>query len=162
MLSFFNKKKQMNIDIIEAPVIGEAVPSGEIADPTFKEELLGRGMAIKPTEGKVFAPVDGTVEMVFDTLHAISLRSGLGAEILIHVGLDTLKLQGKYFNAHVKAGDVVRKGQLLLEFDLEGIKSEGYDTIIPIVICNTDAYKDVISNTGTKVKQGDPVLELVK
>ncbi len=162
MLSFFSKKKQTSIEVIGAPIRGEAVPSSEIADPTFKEELLGRGMAIKPTEGKVYAPVDGTVEVVFDTLHAITLRSQLGAEVLIHVGLDTVKLQGKYFNAHVKAGEVVQKGQLLLEFDREGIKSEGYDTIVPIVICNTDTYKEVISNTGAKINPGDPVLELIK
>ena len=145
MFDFFKKKSMNNVEEIGSPIVGEAVLSSEISDPTFKEEMLGTGMAIKPEIGKVFAPADGTVALVFDTLHAISFVTNKGAEILIHVGLDTVKLEGKHFTSHVSSGDVVKKGDLLLEFDIEGIKADGYDTIVPIVICNTDDYKEVVS-----------------
>lgn len=162
MFDFFKKKSMNNVEEIGSPIVGEAVLSSEISDPTFKEEMLGKGMAIKPEIGKVFAPADGTVALVFDALHAISFVTNKGAEILIHVGLDTVKLEGKHFTSHVSSGDVVKKGDLLLEFDIEGIKADGYDTIVPIVICNTDDYKEVVSKTGKSVKAQETVLELTK
>ena len=157
----FMKKKE-NVDIIAAPVAGEAVVSSEINDPTFGEEMLGKGMAIKPSDSKVYAPFDGTVALVFDTKHAVSLVSEKGAEVLIHVGLDTVSLKGEHFTAHVENGATVKKGDLLLEFDKDAIAAAGFDTIIPVVICNTDDYKEVKRMTGTNVTPGDTIMELEK
>lgn len=163
MFDFLKKKQpKANGSIIGAPVEGEAVPSSEISDPTFGEEMLGKGMAIKPSVGKVYAPVDGTIAMVFDTKHAISMTSDEGAEILIHVGLDTVSLKGGPFTAHVAADQKVKKGDLLLDFDMEAIKAAGLDTITPVIICNSDDYKDIKRFTGKQVKTGDDIMELVK
>lgn len=162
MFDFFKKKTKENVEVIGAPLKGEVVESSAINDPTFAEEMLGKGLAIKPAEGKVYAPFDGTVAMVFDTKHAISLASDKGAEVLIHVGLDTVMLKGEHYTAHVENGAVVKKGDLLLEFDMAAIAEAGYDTITPVVICNTDDYKDIVRMTGNQVEPGDPVMELEK
>jgi PTS system beta-glucosides-specific IIC component len=100
--------------------------------------------------------------MVFDTKHAVSLVSEKGAEVLIHVGLDTVMLKGEHYITHVESGAAVKKGDLLLEFDIAGIKGAGYEVITPVVICNTDDYKDVICTTGTQVEPGDVVMQLDK
>lgn len=155
-------KKKDDAEVIYAPVAGEAVESSQINDPTFGEEMLGKGMAIKPTDTKVYAPFDGTVAMVFDTKHAVSLISENGAEVLIHVGLDTVTLNGEHFTVHTEDGAAVKKGDLLLEFDKEAIAAAGFDTIIPVVVCNTDDYKEVRRKTGSVVQPGDTVMELVK
>ena len=160
MFNFFKKKEKEFADVIYAPLKGEAVSSAEVNDPTFGEEMLGKGMAIKPSEGKVYAPFDGTVAMVFDTKHAVSLVSEKGTEVLIHVGLDTVMLKGEHYNAVVESGAAVKKGDLLLEFDMEAIKAAGYDVITPIVVCNTDDYKDVIRTTGIQVEAGTVVMQL--
>ena len=162
LFDFMKKKDNENVDIIAAPVAGEAVASSEINDPTFGEEMLGKGLAIKPTDTKVYAPFDGTVALVFDTKHAVSLVSETGAEVLIHVGLDTVSLKGEHFTAHVENGAAVKKGDLLLEFDKDAIAAAGFDTIIPVVVCNSDDYKDVKRITGSTVKPGDTVMELEK
>lgn len=162
MFDFFKKKTKENVEVIGAPLKGEVVESSAINDPTFAEEMLGKGLAIKPAEGKVYAPFDGTVAMVFDTKHAISLASDKGAEVLIHVGLDTVMLKGEHYTAHVENGAVVKKGDLLLEFDMAAIAEAGYDTITPVVICNTDDYKDIVRMTGNQVEPGEPVMELEK
>ena len=147
---------------IFAPVAGQAVPITEVSDPTFGEKILGEGIAIKPSEGKVFAPCDGTVEQIFETGHAVTLTSLGGAEILIHVGLDTVELKGKHYTIHAHDGDKVKKGDLLIEFDAAAIAAEGYDTITPVVICNTDDYATITPHTGKTVAPGDLVLELEK
>lgn len=161
MLDFLKKKTKV-YDVIGAPLKGEAVPSVAVNDPTFAEEMLGKGMAIKPSEGKVYAPFDGIVAMVFDTKHAVSLVSEKGAEVLIHVGLDTVMLKGEHYTAHVESGAAVKKGDLLLEFDMEAIKAAGYQVITPVVVCNADDYKDVIRTTGMQVEPGDVVMQLEK
>lgn len=155
------KKKENKIQI-GSPIKGMAVPIKEVSDPTFGEEILGKGLAFKPTEGKIFAPVDGEVSLLFDTLHAVSLTSEDGVEILVHVGLDTVALKGQYFTANVKTGDKVKKGDLLLTADLEQIKAAGYDVITPMVICNTDDFAAVEASTGSNVEPGDTVLEISK
>lgn len=147
---------------IYAPVEGEAVPVSEVSDPTFGEKILGDGIAIKPAVGKVVAPCDGTVDMMFETGHAVSLTSEAGAEILIHVGLDTVSLKGKHYTIHAHNGDKVKKGDLLIEFDVEAIKAEGFDVITPVVICNTDDYTAIETHTGKPVVTGDLILELKK
>lgn len=162
MFNFFKKKEKEYADVIYAPLKGEAIPSSEVNDPTFAEEMLGMGMAIKPSEGKVYAPFDGTVAMVFDTKHAVSLVSNKGTEVLIHVGLDTVMLKGEHYTTHVESGASVNKGDLLLEFDMEAIKAAGYEVVTPVVICNADDYKDVIRTTGMAVEAGDVVMQLEK
>ena len=162
MFDFFKKKAKEYYDVVGAPIKGEAVPSAEVNDPTFAEEMLGKGMAIRPAEGKVYAPFDGEVALAFDTKHAISLVSAKGTEILIHVGLDTVMLKGEHYTTHVETGAAVKKGDLLLEFDMEAIKAAGYEVITPVVICNADDYKDVIRTTGKQVEPGDVVMELDK
>lgn len=145
-----------------SPLSGKAVPLSEVSDPTFGEEILGKGAAVIPSEGKVVSPVNGTVETVFDTLHAIGLKSDDGVEILIHIGLDTVKLGGKYFTAHVKNGDKVTVGTLLVDVDLAKVKEEGYDIITPVIISNSPDYGDVLAVTGQDVKAGDGLIRVVK
>lgn len=138
---------------VTSPMNGIAKDLSKVDDPTFAEKLLGEGIAIEPKDGKVYAPFDGTVSSLFPTNHAIGLVSSDGVEMLIHIGLDTVKLKGKHFIAHVKQEQKVKKGDLLIEFDQKAIKAAGYDTIVPIVISNTDSYKrvDIVSlNEVTK------------
>ncbi len=162
----FLKKKADAIpsgkEVIGAPVKGMAIASAEVADPAFADEMLGKGMAIRPAEGKVYAPVDGKVEMLIDSMHAISLASDQGAELLIHVGLDTVELNGKHFKSFVREGNRIKKGQLLLEFDMEAIVEAGYDVTVPVIVCNSDDYEEVERMIGHEVSVGDPVLELTK
>lgn len=161
-MGIFQKLFGKSADCICAPVAGEAVAINQVSDPTFGEEILGKGIAIKPTDGRVVAPCDATVDMMFDTGHAVSLVASFGAEILIHVGLDTVNLQGKYYTVHVKSGDKVKKGDLLMEFDHEAIKAEGYDIITPVVICNSGDYGTFKTYVGKTVATGDIVIELAK
>lgn len=137
---------------------GEAVPLSQVNDPTFAEEILGKGLAIRPAEGKVFAPFDGTVETVFETKHAMGLRSDDGLELLIHVGLETVNLNGKYFTAHVTDGQRIHRGDLLLEFDRDAIAAAGCETITPVIVSNTDDYSEIRTVTGRLVGPEDPVL----
>lgn len=149
-------------EVIGAPVEGEAVASAEIGDAAFREEMLGKGMAIKPTSGKVYAPVDGTVSQVFGTKHAFTILSEGGAELLIHIGRDTVAMDGKPFTVYVKAEDKVKKGELIAEFDMDMIRAAGLDTIIPIVVFNSNKYKTINRFTGKRVRPGDTIMMLVK
>lgn len=160
MFDFLKKKK--NVEEIGAPVEGMAVASSEVPDPTFGEEMLGKGIAIKPVVGKVYAPVDATVGMIFDTKHAITLTSEGGAEILIHIGLDTVSLNGAPFTVHVNTDDKVKKGDLLIEFDMDAIKAAGLETITPVIICNSDDFAGLERFVGKQVKPGDTVMEIAK
>lgn len=152
MFKFFKGKEKGNV--LYAPCKGKVVPLTEVPDPTFSEKLLGDGFAVIPTEGKVYASADAEVTMVFDTLHAITLTSSQGAEILIHIGLDTVTLKGAPFTAHVAAGDKVKKGDLLMDVDLDKIKEAGLNTITPVLICNTDDYEKI-----SLQKEGDVLLD---
>ena len=159
---FFDKLFGKKLEEIYAPVAGKAVAITEVPDPTFAEGLLGNGIAIEPTDGKVYAPCNATVDMMFETGHAVSLVSESGAEILIHVGLETVSMEGKPFTVHVHDGDKVTKGQLMLEVDLEAVKAAGLPTITPVLICNTDAYPTFKTQAGKDVTNDDVVLELGK
>lgn len=143
---------------VYAPINGEAISSAQVNDPTFASEALGKGLAIIPSEGKVYAPFDGTVEMLFDTKHAVAVTSDDGVEVLIHVGVDTVNLKGEGYTAHTATGEKVKKGQLLLEFDMDRIKKAGYQTVTPVIVTNSDEYKNVqVVKTGS-VRAGDEVL----
>ena len=123
---------------IEAPIPGEVIPLTEVKDQTFASGVLGEGYAIVPSEGKVYAPFDGTCENLFDTLHAMGLVSDSGVELLIHVGLETVGLNGAPFKAHIKSGDKFKKGDLLLEFDIDAIKAAGCETQTPVIVTNAE------------------------
>lgn len=157
----FLKKKDKRIEI-GAPVKGKAVPISQVSDPTFGEEILGKGVAIQPADGKIYAPADGTIEMLFDTKHAVSMTTTEGVELLVHIGLDTVALKGEHFTAHKGNGDAVKKGDLLISVDLEAVKAAGYDVITPMVVCNTSDYQTVEAVTGSDVNPGDTVLILKK
>ncbi|MNJ57974.1 PTS system glucose-specific EIICBA component [compost metagenome] len=132
--------------VIFAPIEGAVIPLQEVKDEAFSQEAMGKGMAIRPTSGKVMAPFDGTVETVFRTKHSICLKSLEGVEVLIHVGIDTVKLKGQHFNLHVKDGDPIRHGQLLIDFDLDAIQQAGYDTTTPVIVTNTPNYLEVLGH----------------
>lgn len=161
-MGFFDKLFGKKLDCIYAPMNGKAVPITEVPDPTFAEGMLGNGIAIEPADGKVYAPCDATVDMMFTTGHAVSLVADCGAELLIHVGLETVSLEGKPFTVHCANGDKVKKGQLLLEADLEAIKAAGLPTITPVLVCNTDDFPTFKTHTGKDVSNGDAVIELGK
>ena len=161
-MGFFQKLFGKKYDELYAPVAGNAVPVNQVPDPTFAEEMLGKGIAIEPTEGKVFAPCDATVDMMFSTGHAVSLVADCGAEVLIHVGLETVSLGGKHFTVHAENGAKVKKGDLLIEFDLEAIKAEGFNTITPMVICNSGDYATFKANVDKAVTTDDVVIQLAK
>ena len=151
-----------SLDAICAPVAGEAVAISEVSDPTFGEEILGKGIAIRPSEGRIVAPCDATVDMMFETGHAVSLVAACGAEILIHVGLDTVNLKGEHYKVIAKNGDIVKKGDVLMEFDKDAIVAAGYDVITPVVICNSGDYGTFQTQVGQTVTAGDVVIELGK
>lgn len=147
-------------DKILSPAEGKSVPMSEVPDPTFSQEILGKGVALIPETGRITAPVDGILTIVFETLHAISITSDNGAEIIVHVGLDTVKLKGEHFKAYKKQGDHVKAGELILEFDINAIRKAGYNIITPVVICNTPNYPEMKCLTGIQVKEGDPIIIL--
>lgn len=148
--------------VVFAPLEGECVPITEVNDPTFSQGMLGDGVAIKPSGGRVLAPMDGTLMVMFPTGHAASVVSDDGAEVLIHVGLDTVKLKGDHFSVRAKQGDRVKKGDLLLEFDREALAAAGYDTITPIVITNAGDYAKMDKLTGKQVHELDEIIRLHK
>lgn len=155
---YFDPGSRVDKEIIVSPLKGHIMPLKDIADEAFSKELLGKGIAIKPSEGTVYAPCDGTVMTVFPTKHAIGLISDGGCEILIHLGMDTVKLDGKYFEAHVTSEQKVKKGDKLVSFDLEKITEAGYSMDTPIIVTNSADYFDIISMQKGSVNVGDDLL----
>lgn len=146
-----------------APVSGTVKALSDVPDKTFAEKVLGDGAAIVPEEGKVYAPADGTVANIMDSKHGIMFVTDSGAEVLIHIGLDTVNLKGKYFKSYVSDGDKVKKGTLLVEFDLEAIKGEGYNLITPMVVTNISDYIKAVcmEKENTAINAGDKFLTVV-
>ncbi len=155
----FGKDKGLTI---LSPVAGKAYPLSEVNDPVFSDKIVGDGLAILPEQGRVVAPFDGTVTMLFETKHAISIRSEQGVEVLIHIGLDTVNLKGEHYTAKVKTGDTVSAGDLLLEFDMKQITEAGYELMTPVIICNTADYSEIISYTGSTVSELDKIMTIKK
>lgn len=147
---------------ISAPVSGRVVNMKDVPDDVFSNEILGKGAAIEPSEGRIVSPINGRVGAVFDTEHAVGLISDSGAELFVHVGVDTVKLGGKHFKCLVKKDEEVRKGDVLIEFDIDAIKKEGYPTITPVIISNTDSYSDisVVAKYGSNIKAGETLLKI--
>lgn len=148
--------------VVTSPLKGDIIPLKEVKDAAFAAEAMGKGIAIEPAEGKVVAPFDGTIITLFPKKHAMGLLSDEGVEILIHVGLNTVKLNGKHFEAFVKEGDRITKGQLLLTFDLQKIRAEGYVTQTPVIITNTDSYAEVSTATNQRSTDFNNALLTVK
>ena len=158
----FGKKEEINPNHIYAPMAGEAVAISEVPDPTFSSGMMGNGIAIQPTDGKVCSPVNGTVDTMFETGHAVSLISDNCIEILIHVGLETVGLNGAPFQVKCKNGQKVKKGDILMIADLDAIKAAGLPTITPVLVCNSDDYTTFNATTGKTVTNADVVIELDK
>lgn len=139
---------------IASPLEGRVIPLSEVKDDVFSNEIVGKGAAVVPEKGEVRAPEDGEVASVFDTGHALGMVTKDGVEILIHIGLDTVELKGKHFDVHVKQGDQVKKGQLLITFDMEAIRKAGYDVTTPVLVSNTADYLDVLAKKEGKAGEG--------
>lgn len=147
--------------LVDCPMDGKLIPLGEVADETFASGVLGAGVALEPTDGTVYAPFDGTVETLLDSHHAIGLRSTDGVELLVHIGRDTVALNGQHFTAFVKAGDTVKKGQRLLACDLDAVRAAGYDITTPVIVTNTDEFLDIVPVQQPAVKHGDRLLTIL-
>ena len=146
--------------VLAACLTGTVVPLAEVKDEAFASGALGDGIAIEPTDGELVAPADGEISSTFETHHAVGMTTADGAELLMHIGIDTVKLGGKHFTYLVNEGDKVKKGQPLIRFELEAIKAEGYPVTTPLIVCNTDDYAAVAAKASGTVKQGDALLEL--
>lgn len=139
---------------------GTAVKLEDVEDEVFSQKILGEGAAVEPSEGKLYAPCDGKIDSVFDTKHAVNMVSDDGVEILLHIGIDTVKLGGQYFEAHVSDGQEVKKGDLLISFDMDKIKAAGYKVTTPIIIGNTDDYASVEPAAENSISAGDIILKI--
>ena len=140
---------------------GTAVKLEDVGDDVFSQKILGEGIAVEPSEGRLYAPCDGEVDSVFDTKHAVNILSAEGVEVLLHIGIDTVKLGGKYFESHVSDGQKVKKGDLLITFDIEAIKAEGYKVTTPFIIANTDEYSVIKPAAQGKITAGSEILKII-
>lgn len=146
---------------IAAPIKGNVVALADVKDEVFSSESMGKGIAIEPEEGKVYAPADGVISTFFPTGHAIGITTDLGAEILIHVGMDTVEMNGDGFEPQKSQGDKVKKGDLLLKFNIDKIKAAGHPVTTPVIITNSDDYADVIPTNALKVNSGDELIQII-
>ncbi|ENQ3078247.1 PTS sugar transporter subunit IIA [Bacillus sp. WLY-B-L8] len=150
----FGFGSKTNAETIVSPLTGEVKNIEEVPDPVFAGRMMGDGVAIDPTEGVVVSPVDGEIVQLFHTKHAVGIKSTNGAEILIHVGLETVKMEGEGFETHVSEGQTVKAGDKLISFDLELIREKAKSTITPIVITNTDATESIETTVGVTATKG--------
>ncbi|WP_108671223.1 PTS sugar transporter subunit IIA [Peribacillus acanthi] len=151
----FGKKAEQNTDVLTSPATGKIVPLEEVPDPVFSEKMMGDGLAIEPSEGVIVAPVDGKVMQVFPTKHALGLITNAGTEILIHIGLETVGMKGEGFEAHVKEGDLVKKGDTLVTFDLNLVRERAKSLITPIIITNSAEMQSLEKASTTEVVKGE-------
>lgn len=157
------KKTELKVkkEVIASPLTGKVIPLTEVEDEAFSGELLGKGVAVDPTEGTVVAPCSGTVTTLFPTKHAIGIVTENGAELLIHLGLDTVKLDGEHFTAHIAQGDKVKKGQPMVTVDLDAVKAAGYSMVTPIIVTNTADYLDIVAMSSDTVEKENELLTLI-
>lgn len=156
---FGNLKRSRKSFMLYSPLNGEIVPLENIADEVFANGILGKGVAVKPSIGKLYAPCAGVVGHIFETNHAINIISDFGCEILIHIGLDTVKLKGKGFDIKVQEGVRINKGDLLCVFNIGIIESAGLDTVTPMVVTNSDAFEKFDARPPGIIKAGDAILK---
>lgn len=150
----------MRAEVLLTPMTGTAIRMTEVPDPVFASEAMGTGAAVRPTEGRLYAPAAGTVTVLAETGHALGMTTDAGAEVLMHIGIDTVTLEGKPFAAHVKVGDHVDAGQLLMDVDLDAIRAAGLDPVTPVIVTNADAYATVAPHVGMAVRAGESLVEL--
>ena len=157
-----NKNTSSSAKSIElyAHLNGTVVPMEEVEDEAFASKVLGEGVAIEPSEGKLYSPCDGKIDMVFDTKHAVNIVSKDGCEVLLHIGIDTVKLGGEFFESHVSDGQEVHKGDLLISFDIAGIKKAGYKVTTPMIVCNTDDYNSVETVASGNISAGTKIIKI--
>ncbi len=162
MINIFKKKPTITSEknCVYAPVSGTAKPLSEVDDKMFAEGLLGKGLAIEPDANTIYAPISGKVTVAPKSCHAVGISSPEGMEVLIHVGINTVDLKGKYFKGFVSKGDEVHAGQKLIEFDLKAVKEAGYDVITPVIITNSHDYKEIVAVTGKLVSELEKVIEV--
>lgn len=141
-----------------SPLAGTVIPLSDVNDQTFAAGLLGQGVAVEPTGDRVIAPADAKIEAIFPTGHAVALHTDTGLDVLIHVGLDTVKLDGKHFKVHAAVGDQVKQGDTLIEFDRNAISSEGFDVTVPILVCNSVEFSSIKGNIGETVDELDDLI----
>lgn len=153
------KQEVRSADVL-SPMKGTVIPMNEVKDPTFAGEILGPGVAIVPKEGRVVSPVDGKVGVMFETKHAVSISGPDGVEMIVHVGIDTVQLKGKYFTSYKNTGDPVKAGDLLLTFDMDAIKEAGYDVTVPVVICEKGNYTEIECFHGKETEAGEVIIRL--
>lgn len=159
---FGSLKRDKQEVILFAYANGHIINLENVDDEVFSSGMLGQGIATEPCEGRIYSPCGGTVGHVFDTGHAVNIISDFGCEILIHIGIDTVNLKGKYFNVKVKEGERVNKGDILCEFDIDGIRNEGVKVTTPMVICNSNDYSKIEARPQCDIKVGDSVLRVIK
>lgn len=147
--------------VLGSPVEGKCIPLSEVKDETFSSGIMGKGVAVEPKKGSIIAPCDGVITTLFHTYHAIGITSEEGVEILIHVGIDTVELEGEFFKPYIKTGDKIKKGDLLLTFDQDKIKEKGYDVITPIIITNSNNYLDIFETENSEVFAGEDLLTIL-
>lgn len=150
----------MGVNVIKSPISGKVIELEKVDDPVFSSGAMGKGIAIEPMDNKVYAPFNGTIEFIAETKHAIGLLSEDGVEVLIHVGMDTVKMQGRGFNVKTSVNSKIKAGDLLLEFDRNAIEKEGYSLITPVVITNADNYEDNVLCINEEVKNGREIINL--
>ncbi len=160
-MGIFDKIFQGNRIEIASPIKGKIVPIDTVSDPAFAQEMIGKGVAILPEDGNFYAPADGTLAVLFPTGHAYGINTVDGAEVFVHIGIDTVKLNGEYFDIKAKQGDTVKKGDLIVTVDLEGVKAAGYDIVTPVIISNPDKFSKIEKKDGN-VTAGDAVVLLNK
>jgi len=160
LFDFLKRNKDDGYTVF-SPMAGEVIPLTSVADKAFASEIMGKGVAIIPSEGKVYAPASGRISAFFPTGHAVGMISKSGVEIMIHVGLDTVNIDRVVFTAHKKQGDRVKKGELLIEFDMAEIKLAGHDSTTPIIITNTADYSAIEALAQGNVSVGEKLVRVV-
>jgi PTS system beta-glucosides-specific IIC component len=160
-MGIFDKVFQGSKIEIGSPVKGKIVPIDTVSDPAFAQELIGKGVAIIPEDGNFYAPANGTLAALFPTGHAYAVNTDDGAEVLVHIGIDTVKLNGQFFDIKAAQGDVVKKGDLIVTVDLEGVKAAGYDVVTPVIISNSGQFSKIEKKDGN-VTAGEAVVLLNK
>lgn len=152
----------LNQSQIASPLRGKVLPLEQMKDDAFASGVLGKGAAVLPEEGKLYAPADGEIITLFPTLHALGMMTKDGVELLIHIGLDTVQLNGEGFKAHISQGDQVKKGQLLIEFDIDFLEKKGYCLETPVLVTNSDDFLEVAVVAGAHADPGETLLKVLK